>query len=245
VVNFCSALDYDKRFTHQLDQAMRYRLILGNQAYSSWSLRGWLLLDAFGIDFEHEVVPLYVPEYAHFVEENYPANTVPALLASDGDEQLTIWDSLAIAEFIHEQHPEAGIWPHDVGARAAARSLCAEMHSSYAALRSRLPMNVRREYRTFTVDDDARADLDRLEDLWNWARTRWGGAGPYLFGERFSAVDAFYAPVASRCQTYGVALQADSRVYVDALLAHPSTRAFYQAGKQESWILDFNEYDIE
>jgi glutathione S-transferase len=223
---------------------MHYRLILGNQAYSSWSLRGWLLLDAFGIDFEHEVVPLYVPGYARFVEENYPANTVPALLAHDGDEKLTLWDSLAIAEFIHEQHPEAGIWPQDFAARAAARCLCAEMHSSYAALRSGLPMNVRREYKTYTVDGAVRADLDRIEGLWRWAKSRWGGAGPYLFGASFTAADAFYAPVASRCLTYGVALQADSEAYVESLLTHPSTRSFIEAGKRESWMLDFNEFDM-
>jgi len=224
---------------------MHYRLILGNQAYSSWSLRGWLLLDAFGIDFDHEVVPLYVPEYARFVEQNYPANTVPALLAHDGDEKLTLWDSLAIAEFLHEQHPEAGIWPRDAGARAAARCLCAEMHSSYTALRSSMPMNVRREYKNFTVDDATRADLERIEGLWRWAKSHWGGAGPYLFGAGFTAVDAFYAPVASRCRTYGVALQADSAAYAERLLAHPSTRAFCEAGEQESWMLDFNEFDID
>ena len=126
---------------------MQYHLILGNQAYSSWSLRGWLLLDAFGIEFSHEVVPLYVPEYAQFEADHYPANTVPAMLVDDGETKQVIWDSLAIAEFVHEQHPEAGIWPQVAPARAAARCLCAEMHSSYAALRSKLPMNVRREYR--------------------------------------------------------------------------------------------------
>jgi glutathione S-transferase len=119
------------------------------------------------------------------------------------------------------------------------------MHSSYGALRSSLPMNVRREYKTFRVDDAARADLDRIEGLWRWAQSRWGGAGPYLFGAGFTAVDAFYAPVASRCRTYGVTLQADSRAYVDTLLAHPSTQAFYAAGKQESWMLDFNEFDMD
>ena len=224
---------------------MRYHLILGNQAYSSWSLRGWLLLDAFGIEFEHEVVPLYVPDYAQFEADHFPARTVPTLLAYEGDDKLTIWDSLAIAEFIHEQHPDAGIWPSDVRARAAARCLCAEMHSSYAALRGNLPMNVRREYTTFKPNAETRADIDRLESLWQWARAEFGGAGPYLMGDQFSAVDAFYAPVASRCQTYQLALNADSQAYVDTLLAHPSTQAFFQAGKQESWVLEFNEFDLK
>jgi glutathione S-transferase len=104
---------------------MQYKLIMGNQAYSSWSLRGWLLLRAFDIDFEHEVVPLYVPGWEHFVADHHPSNTVPTLLADDGEGQITIWDSLAIAEFLHEQHPDAGIWPDEIRARAAARSLCA------------------------------------------------------------------------------------------------------------------------
>jgi glutathione S-transferase len=224
---------------------MHYHLIMGNQAYSSWSLRGWLLLDAFGIEFDHEVVPLYVPEYAQFEADQYPANTVPTLLAYDGDEKQTIWDSLAMAEFLHEQHPDAGIWPADSRARAAARCLCAEMHSSYAALRSSLPMNIRRKYKTFQADAETRADIDRLEGLWRWARTEFGGSGPFLFGGEFTAVDAFYAPVASRCETYSIALSADSRAYVDALQAHPSAQAFYQAGKRESWVLDFNEFDME
>ena len=223
---------------------MRYHLILGNQAYSSWSLRGWLLLKPFGIEFEHEVVPLYVPEYEQFVEANFPATTVPTLLAFDGDEKLTIWDSLAIAEFVHEQHPQAGIWPADSHARAAARCLCAEMHSAYVALRSTMPVNVRCEYTSFKPSAEARADIDRIESLCHWTRSRWGGAGPYLFGQNFCAVDAFYAPVASRFRTYDVSLPAESQAYVDALLAHPATEAFYAAGCRESWVLKFNEFDI-
>jgi glutathione S-transferase len=224
---------------------MRYHLIMGNQAYSSWSLRGWLLLEPFDLDFSHEVVPLYVPEYADFVTANYPANTVPTLQVFDGADKTVIWDSLAIAEFLHEQHPQAGIWPAGMQARAATRSLCAEMHSSYDTLRSAMPMNVRREYKTFTPDAEAQADIDRIEALWAWAASKWGGAGPYLFGERFCAVDAFFAPVASRFHTYGVALQPDSQRYVDALLNHPATLEFYTAGQRESRVLDFNEFDLE
>jgi glutathione S-transferase len=224
---------------------MRYHLILGNQAYSSWSLRGWLLLKPFGLDCSHEVVPLYVPEYADFVSANYPANTVPTLQVFDGADKTVIWDSLAIAEFLHEQHPEAGIWPAETHARAAARSLCAEMHSSFTALRASMPMNVRREYKTFTPNADAQADIDRIEALWVWAASKWGGAGPYLFGENFCAADAFFAPVASRFQTYGVNLQQDARRYVDTMLNHPAMLEFYEAGQRESWVLEFNEFDLE
>jgi glutathione S-transferase len=230
----------------QADQgrSMRYHLILGNQAYSSWSLRGWLLLKAFGLDFSHEVVPLYVPGYEGFVAANHPANTVPTLQVFAGADKTVIWDSLAIAEFLHEQHPQIGIWPTEMRARAAARSLCAEMHSSFAALRATMPMNVRREYQAFTPNAEAQADIDRITTLWAWTVSKWGGAGPYLFGERFCTADAFFTPVASRFQTYGVNLQQEAQAYVETLLNHPATLEFYAAGQREDWVLKFNEFDL-
>lgn len=224
---------------------MNYHLIMGNQAYSSWSLRGWLLLKAFGIEFDHTVVPLYVPGYEEFLADNYPANTVPTLQAFEGSDKITIWDSLAIAEFLHERHPEAGIWPAEQHARAAARSLCAEMHSSYGALRSTMPMNVRRAYQGIKPDAETQRDIDRIEDLWSWAQSTWGGAGPYLFGEDFCAVDAFYAPVASRFRTYSVPLKPTSQRYADVLLKHPAVVEFCEAGTRESWVLEFIEFDHE
>ncbi len=238
----CSPLLLDSR---QLKPgvSMQYHLIIGNQAYSSWSLRGWLLLRAFNIEFEHEVVPLYVPEYDEFLARNYPSRTVPTLRVNDDGNEMMIWDSLAMAEFLHEQHPEAGIWPTGIAERAAARSFCAEMHSGFDALRSTMPMNVRREYKTITPDTETRADIDRIEDLWRWARSNWGGGGRYLFGEHFCAADAFFAPVASRLRTYQVSLKPESQCTVEALLNHPATVEFYEAGKRETWVLEFNEFD--
>ncbi|MGD8350895.1 MAG: glutathione S-transferase [Gammaproteobacteria bacterium] len=224
---------------------MRYKLVMGNQAYSSWSMRGWLLLKPFGIDFDSEVVQLYVPGYRTFLEEYYPASTVPALRVADGDSQYTLWDSLAIAEFLHERHPQAGIWPAGAEARAAARCLCAEMHSSYAALRNAMPMNVRREYRSITADDETRRDIERIEVLWDWTASRWGGQGPYLFGADFTAAEAFYAPVASRFKTYNVKLSDASQRYANALLEHPATIEFYEAGRREPWVMEQNEFDAD
>ncbi len=222
---------------------MGYTLILGNRAYSSWSLRGWLLLRAFGIEFELEVVQLRSEAFERFVARRHPARTVPTLIVADGDREQTIWDSLSIAEYLHERHPGAGLWPEPVAARAAARSLAAEMHSSFLALRAGLPMNLRREYRDFTPDADAQADIDRILDLWKWVRAKFGHGGPYLFGEQFCAADAFYAPVASRFRTYGVALDDASRRYVDALLDHPAVVEFLAAGKAEEWIMPEIEFD--
>ena len=185
-----------------------YTLVLGNQAYSSWSLRGWLLLRAFGIEFDLEVVPLRTGAFELFVAERHPARTVPTLIVGDGVGSQTIWDSLAIAEYLHERHPRAG-----------------------------------REYRNFTPPADAQADIDRVLALWKWARENWGDDGPYLFGDRFCAADAFYAPVASRFRTYGVALDDASRRYVGALLDHPATVEFVAAGKAEAWVMPENEFD--
>ncbi len=230
---------------------MKLKLLMGNQAYSSWSMRGWMLLRAFEIDFESEVVPLGTDAFEIYRLENFPANTVPALQLINGGTPISIWDSLAIAEFLHEQFPEAGIWPEDPMARASARSLCAEMHSSFADLRATMPMNVRRSYRNFTPDPAAQQDIDRIVELWHWAQSKWGGtksgwgtSGPYLFGKNFCAADAFFTPVASRFRTYGIRLDSAAQAYVDALLAHPAARDFYIAGAKENWILDECEFDV-
>lgn len=231
---------------------MKIKLFMGNQAYSSWSMRGWMLLRPFAIDFEFKVVPLRTDVFEIFRLENFPANTVPALQILNGDTPISIWDSLSIAEFLHEHYPQAGIWPEDAMARASARSLCAEMHSSFNDLRATMPMNLRRSYRHFTPTEAAQNDIDRIVELWHWAQSKWGGmksgwgsSGPYLFGKRFCAVDAFFAPVASRFRTYGIKLDSATQAYVDILLAHPAAREFYLAAAREKWILDDCEFDID
>jgi glutathione S-transferase len=224
---------------------MNYKLFLGNKAYSSWSLRGFLLFDAFEIPFEQQIVPLHTDRFEDFKEDKFPARQVPTLIVEDDDDLLTIWDSLSIAEYLHEQHPEAGIWPSARQSRAAARSLCAEMHASFPSLRATMPMNLRRSYATFEPDDNTAVDIKRIFELWAWAKGNWGNNGPYLFGTRFTAADAFFAPIASRFETYGIALDTPSQSYRDALLTHPSVVRFYQAAAAEEWILAHNELAIE
>ncbi len=206
-------------------------------------MRGWLLLRAFDIDFECEVVPLRSNDWDRFIADNAPARTVPALRVQNGSASFLLWDSLAIAEFLHEQHPRAGIWPDALDARAAARSITAEMHSGFAALRDSMPMNLRRRYPGFEPQADALFDVRRIETLWEWAGSQWGANGAYLFGDRLCAADVFYAPVASRLRTYGIELDANSQLYVDALLSHPAVREFYRAAEAESWVLPHVELD--
>ena len=208
-------------------------------------MRGWLLLRAFGIAFDYEVVPLDTPEFDEYTQAHYPILTVPALQALDGECSTSIWDSLSITEFLHEQHPDAGYWPDDKIQRALARSLTAEMHSSFLDLRGTMPTNFRRVYQSFVPCPEAQVDIDRVVELWDWAASQWGDPNPYMFGQRYYAVDAFYTPVASRFHTYGVQLPERAQRYADSLLSHPAALEFIAAGEQEPWVLATNEFDIE
>ena len=201
-----------------------YTLYHGDTAYSSWSLRGWLLLDAFGIAFTARSAHMRTPEFEALRAEMAPSRLVPALAIEEDGQRLVVWDSLAMAETLAERHPAAGIWPADPALRATARSLAAEMHSGLTALRGACPMNFYHAYAGFEVTPEVQADLDRLAELWAHARAMTGqGAGrdPWLFGA-FSAADAFFAPVASRIHTYDLKMGEADAAYARALLAHPS-----------------------
>lgn len=204
---------------------MGYELIVGNYTYSSWSLRGWLMLHRFGIPMTLRRIDFLNGSVAEQVAEIRPARTVPVLIA---DETTVIWDSLAIAEEMASRHPEAGLWPGDAAARAHARSLSAEMHSSYGALRDQCPMHLQAAYSSFPVSEATQQDIARIEDMWTLCRTRFGAEGPWLFGE-YSAVDAMFAPVAMRFATYGLGGEA-SRDYVAAHLADPALRRWRAMG---------------
>lgn len=215
---------------------MDFTLFVGDFAYSSWSLRGWLTLDAFGIPFTLRHARMHTPDFEAMRTEMAPARLVPALAISDGVRPPVVtWDTLAIAETVHEYHPQAGIWPKGAAARPTARSVAAEMHASFQALRGDCPMNMRRTYREFVASDTVRADLDRLSALWAHARTRAVGEGAYLFGP-FSAADAFFAPVASRIATYGLDMAPEDRDYGAALLAHPSVRRWRAMAMADPYI---------
>ena len=214
-----------------------FTLILGNKASSSWSLRGWLLMKRSGIPFEERVIPLDRPGFKAEILTHSPSGRVPALEAGD----LTIWDSLAIAEYLHERYPEAGLWPADPEVRAVARAVTAEMHAGFAVLRERLPMDLKRAPVApgkGRMDDPALcAEIARIVEIWTDCRSRVSGGGRFLFGE-FCAADAFYAPVATRFHSYGVALEGAAAAYRDALLAWPDLAAWTEAAQAEPWSIE-------
>tara|TARA_R110002124_G_scaffold186786_2_gene354251 strand:- start:1038 stop:1907 length:870 start_codon:yes stop_codon:yes gene_type:complete len=199
---------------------MTYALCIADRAYSSWSLRGWLLLEAFGLEFRQTRTRLYEPGFAQTLDQWHPARTVPALRLPDG---IVIADSLAIAEELASRHPEAGHWPKDPKARAIARALSAEMHSAFTALRGACPMNLRVSYRDSAPSLAVLDDLARLEALWDWARAESGGTTEWLCGA-YGAVDAFFAPVAARIAGYNLPVSAPAQAYVYAHLAQPDFR---------------------
>lgn len=205
---------------------MTYDLLIGDRSYSSWSLRGWLLFAAFDIPVRVHLAQMDDPGFATALEAWPPARTVPTVRAADGAQ----WhDSLAIAEGLAERHPEAGHWPAGPRARALARSLAAEMHAGFGALRVACPMNLRVAWLGFEPSGAVIADLARLEAIWRAARAL-GGDGPWLFGA-YSVADAFFAPVAMRIAGYALPVSDAARAYVDAHLAHPPLRAWRAEGE--------------
>ncbi|WP_374646889.1 glutathione S-transferase [Tabrizicola sp.] len=214
---------------------MTYDLVIGDRAYSSWSLRGWLLFDAFGIPVRTLSARLYTDELAILLKDFFPARTAPTMRTPEGS---IVPETIAIAEELATRHPEAGIWPAAPQARAAARVLAAEMHAGFTALRSHCPMNLRVSYTDCQPSAEVLADLRRLETLWTWARDTTQSTTPWLCGA-YSAADAFFAPVASRIATYNLPVSADAMLYVDAHLAHPSFRRWRAMGMVDGADQDF------
>jgi len=196
---------------------MTITLVIGNKNYSSWSLRPWIAMKVAGIPFEEKVIPLYEPGSREQVLQYSPVGKVPVLV----DAGQSIWESLAILEYLAEKFPNTGLWPRDARARAHARALAAEMHAGFQALRKHCPMNMWLPVRQRPQPDDVMANVRRIEALWAECRERFGQRGAFLFGD-FGAVDAMYAPVVSRLHTYGLAVNEASRAYMNAVVALPA-----------------------
>jgi glutathione S-transferase len=206
------------------------KLVIANKLYSSWSLRPWLVMTAFSIPFEEIQIPLREPDSRARVLEFSPSGKVPALVDGDG----TIWESLAIIEYLAEKFPDRAIWPKDARARAHARSISNEMHGGFQTLRQSCPMHLGARFATPPMTDPLKANVDRIEDIWSEARNRFGAGGPYLFGA-FSAADAMYAPIATRFETFEIPVREVTRTYMDTILAHPGVVAWREAALKEPW----------
>jgi len=213
-----------------------YRLFIANKNYSSWSLRPWVLMRALDIGFEEVMNPFV--EGSNF--ENFrhfsPSGRVPCL----HDGATVVWDSLAIAEYLAERHD--GVWPEDSAARTWARCAACDMHSGFFALRNACSMSCGHRVKLASVDATLQADIDRLDELWSEGLGRFGG--PWLAGQRFTAVDAFYAPVAFRAQTYDLSLSGPARAYADRLLAHPAMVEWYEAALAEPWRDEGHDMEV-
>lgn len=212
------------------------KLIIGNKNYSSWSLRPWLFLKYHNISFSEVWIPLYTPEGTEQLMKYSPSGLVPALV--DGD--LTVWDSLAICEYVSEMYLNGKGWPDDVKTRAVARSVAAEMHSGFQHLRGKLSMNLKARFEWNFVNEDVDRDIRRIEAVWEQCRARYGRGGPWLFGE-FSIADAMYAPVATRFHTYQVPISDTCREYVNHVLQMPEMREWYAAGEKEQEVIAQSE----
>ena len=217
------------------------KLIIGNRAYSSWSFRGWLACKQSGDTFEELVVPMFDAQWEERREGDEFAPSlgkVPILW----DDDCVVWDSLAIIEFLADRYGRELYWPEEDSARGMARSMSAEMHSSFSNLRRELPMNVRKSYSPADLSQEVREEIDRIMQLWAQARARFGGTGDFLFGD-WCAADMMYAPVVTRFVTYGVPVPAFAAAYVKAVLSHPHVAEWIDKAQDEPWVIE--QYEID
>ena len=213
---------------------MTLKLVIGNKNYSSWSMRPWLALRANHIAFEEVFIPLYTGDADKQRILGFTrSGKVPALI--DGD--VTVWDSLAIIEYLAERFPDARLWPDDRASRAHARSVSAEMHSGFMALRNECAMNLHRPIRSVALSQDARPNIARMQEIWLECRQRYGKLGPFLFGT-FGAVDAMFAPVVYRFRTYAIDVVPEAQAYMDTMMALPAVDEWTKAGLAETLLVD-------
>jgi glutathione S-transferase len=215
---------------------MKPVLFIGNKNYSSWSLRAWFLLSEAGIDFEEVRLPLDTPEFAQRIGSISPARKVPVLLLDD----VPVWDSLAIAETVAERWPEKALWPAEATARAHARSVSAEMHSGFSALREAMPMNCRAMGRKVTLADAVTADIERIFGIWSECRGHFGSGQGWLF-ERFSVADAMYAPVVFRFRTYGIDIPQSASGYPERVMKSKAIQSWLAASESETELVEADE----
>ncbi len=217
------------------------KLAIGNKAYSSWSLRPWILMKALGIAFEEDLIPLDTPEFRPRVNAYHAGSTVPILV----DRDITVWESIAIMDYLAERFPDKAVWPKDLKARTFARVISNEMHAGFRGLRGACPMNVRKRYASMDRGELVAKDVARITHLWTTALTEFGkpsGQGPFLFSA-FTAADAMFAPVVTRLHTYSIKVDPVIRSYMDAVLASSAFMAWHTDAMAEQWIVAHDEVD--
>lgn len=213
-------------------------LVIGNKNYSSWSLRPFMAMAMADIPFDEKLVRFGEPRFSRAIRKISKAGQVPILLHNG----LTIWDTMAIMEYLAETWPDRNLWPKNKAARAMARSACAEMHAGYHNLRSACPMNLRRPVKPVPVTDAILKDVARIEFLWRQCRKTHGKGGPFLFG-KFGIADAMFAPVVTRFDTYDIKVADDTQHYMNAILATPALHEWKAAAFKEKWIYAEDEVD--
>jgi glutathione S-transferase len=213
-----------------------YTIYIGNKNYSSWSFRAWLMIKRLGIPFEEVLIPLYEPQSRTEILRHSPSGKVPALEHGP----ITVWDSLAIGEYLAELVPAARLWPQSPEARAAARAISHEMHSGFLPLRRHFPMNMRSVFDRAIIPE-IQGDIDRITALWRDCRQRFGQGGDFLFGD-FTIADAMYAPVVSRFRTFKLPLDAESEAYAAAITAWPAYQEWLAAARKEPMVIEEWEF---
>jgi glutathione S-transferase len=213
-----------------------FTIYIGNKNYSSWSLRAWLMLKRTGVAFGEELIPIAQPTSRAEILRYSPSGKVPTLVHGD----ITVWESLAIGEYLAELFPDVKLWPSDVAARAAARAVSHEMHAGFMALRRHFPMNMRSVFDRDIIPE-IQGDLDRITALWRVCRQRYGAGGDFLFGE-FGIADAMYAPVVSRFRSFKLPLDGETEAYAQAIEAWPAFQEWLAAARNEPMIIDQWEF---
>lgn len=215
-------------------------LVIANKNYSSWSLRAWLMLKQVGVAFEEILVPLRQPDTQAKILRYSPSGKAPCLVHGP----ITVWESLAIGEYLAERFPASALWPAETAARAFARAIANEMHGGFIPLRRAMPMNIRVSLPGYGMAAGVQDEIDRIAAIWRDCRERFGAGGDMLFG-KFTIADAMFAPVALRFQSYGVVLDRTARAYADALLAWPDMTDWIVAAHAEPWMIpDFEKGGI-
>jgi glutathione S-transferase len=216
----------------------KLHLVIANKNYSSWSLRPWMAMTMAGLPFDESMILLDTPTMKKEIAEHSGAGRLPVLHHG----KVTIWETLAILEYLAETFPEKNLWPKSKAARAVARAISNEMHAGFTGLRNACPMNLRRPAKPVGLNESTKADVARIEEIWRECRKTYGKGGKFLFG-KFCNADAMFAPVVTRFETYAISVAKDTRAYMDAVMATKAFQSWKAAALMETWIVPNDEVD--